>query len=139
MFALLGGSAWSLLSDSHGQDLAPDQEGSQEVASVSDPEDEAAEAPEEIEQAPVTDVAPSKAPTPGSIQNNGPTQETGVGQTRSYPRERHGQVGTPTSPTISSGAAVPRAAGRLGPAGSPGAGSLIADVLLRSREPGSHG
>jgi serine/threonine protein kinase len=83
MFALLGGSAWSLLSDSHGQDLAPDQEGSQEVASVSDPEDEAAEAPEEIEQAPVTDVAPSKAPTPGSIQNNGPTQETGVGQTPS--------------------------------------------------------
>jgi eukaryotic-like serine/threonine-protein kinase len=81
LFTLLGGSAWSSLIDSPGQDSAPDQEDSQAFASVSDPEDEAAEAPEEVEQAPVTDVVPAKDPTPGSTQNNGPTQETGVGQT----------------------------------------------------------
>jgi serine/threonine-protein kinase len=103
LFALLGGSAWSLLNGSQGQYPAPNQEDSQEFAPVSDSEDEAAEAPEEAEQAPVTDVAPAKAPTPGSNQNNGPTQETGVGHTppTNAPIEPSGFDPTPVNNTAS--------------------------------------
>jgi hypothetical protein len=103
LFTLLGGSAWSSLSDSPGQDSAPNQEDSQAFAPVSDPEDEATEAPAEAEQAPVTDVAPAKDPTPGSTQNNGPTQETGVGQTPppNAPIEPSGFDLTPVNNTAS--------------------------------------
>src|SRR3712207_6319587 len=44
LFALLGGSAWSLLSGSQGHDLAHNQEDSQALTPVPDPEDEVTEA-----------------------------------------------------------------------------------------------
>ena len=81
LFALLGGSAWSLLGNSHGQDLAPNQEDSQEFASVSDPEDEAAEASEEAEPVPSIEVAPAKELTQASAHSTVAAQGTSLGQT----------------------------------------------------------
>jgi hypothetical protein len=103
LFALLGGSAWSLLGDSHGQDLAPNQEDSQEFAPVSDPEDEAAEASEEAEPVPSTDVSSAKDSTPGNAQNTVAAQETGVGQPPSsnYPIEAGVFDPTPANNTAS--------------------------------------
>jgi eukaryotic-like serine/threonine-protein kinase len=80
LFALLGGSGWSLLNGSLGQDLAPSQEDSQEAAPVSDPEDKATEASEEAEPAPGMDVAPTKDPTQASAHNTAAAEGTGLGQ-----------------------------------------------------------
>jgi eukaryotic-like serine/threonine-protein kinase len=103
LFALLGGSAWSLLSVSQGQDLAPSQEDSQEFAPVSDPEDEATEAPEEAEQAPDAGVAAAKDPPPASAQSTAVAQETGVGQAPppNAPIEPSGFDPTPVNNTAS--------------------------------------
>ena len=81
LFALLGGSAWSLLNGPQGQDLASNQEDSQAFAPVSDPEDEASEASEEAEQAPITDVALTQAPTLGSVQSTASAEGTSFEQT----------------------------------------------------------
>jgi len=86
LFALLGGSAWSLLNSPQGQDLASNQEDSQAYAPVSGPEDEGSEASEEAEQAPIMDVAPAQAPTLptlGSTQRSTFTDESSLEQTSS--------------------------------------------------------
>jgi serine/threonine-protein kinase len=103
LFALLGGSAWSLLSVSQGQDLALSQEDSQEFAPVSDPEDEATEASEEVEQVPDVGVAPAKDPTPASAQSTAVAQETGLGQAPppNAPIEPSGFDPTPVNNTAS--------------------------------------
>ena len=103
LFALLGGSAWSLLNGSQGHDLAPTQEDSQEFAPVSDPEDEAGEAPEEAEQAPIMDGATAKDPTPASAQSTTLAQETDVGQAPppNTPIESSGFDPTPVNNTAS--------------------------------------
>jgi serine/threonine protein kinase len=103
LFTLLGGSAWSSLSDSPGQDSAPDQEDSQAFAPVSDPEDEATEAPAEAERAPITDAASAKDSTPSNTRSTVAAQETGVGQPPSsnYPIEPSGFDPTPVNNTAS--------------------------------------
>jgi hypothetical protein len=92
-----------LLSVSQGQDLASSQEDSQEFAPVSDPEDEAGEAPEEAEQVPDVGVAPAKDPTPASAQSTAVAQETGLGQAPppNAPIEPSGFDPTPVNNTAS--------------------------------------
>jgi hypothetical protein len=80
LFALLGGSAWSLLNGSQGHDLAPTQEDSQAFAPVFAPEDEAGEAPEEAEQAPIVEIAPAKDTTLGGAHSNAATEGTNLEQ-----------------------------------------------------------
>jgi serine/threonine protein kinase len=81
LFALLGGSAWGLLNGSQGQDLAPNQADSREFAPASDPENKATKASEEVEQAPIMDVAPAQAPTLGGGRSTAATEGTSLGQT----------------------------------------------------------
>jgi serine/threonine-protein kinase len=81
LFALLGGSAWSLLNGPQGQDLTPNQENSQAFSPVPDPEDKASEASEEVEQAPIMNVAPAQAPTLGGGRSTAATEGTSLGQT----------------------------------------------------------
>lgn len=85
LFALLGGSAWSLLNGSQGQDLAPNQDDSQAFTPVSEPEDKATKASttayEEAEQSPSAEVASAKEPTQAEAQSTVATEETGLEQT----------------------------------------------------------
>jgi eukaryotic-like serine/threonine-protein kinase len=80
LFALLGGSAWSLLNGPQGQDLTLQQENSQEFAPVFDPEDKATETSQEAGQAPTAEVAPAKEPTQADAQSTTDAEGTGLGQ-----------------------------------------------------------
>jgi serine/threonine protein kinase len=83
IFALLGGSGWSLLNDSQGQDLVTNQENSQEFAPASDPENEATKASEEAEAALSVDAVPAKEPIQARAPSTADPQATGLGQTPS--------------------------------------------------------
>jgi serine/threonine protein kinase len=80
LFALLGGSGWSLLNDSQGQDLAANQEDSQELDSAPAPENEAAKASDEAEPAPSVEVAPAKESIQARAPSTAVPEGTGLGQ-----------------------------------------------------------
>jgi hypothetical protein len=81
LFALLGGSGWSLLNDSQDRDLAPNQENSQELDSAPAPENEATKASEEAEPAPSVEVAPAKEPVQARAPSTAPPEGAGLEQT----------------------------------------------------------
>jgi len=81
LFALLGGSGWSLLNDSQDRDLAPNQENSQELDSAPAPENEATKAPEEAEPVPRVEVAPAEEPIQARAPSTAPPEGAGLEQT----------------------------------------------------------
>jgi eukaryotic-like serine/threonine-protein kinase len=85
LLALLGDSGWSWFNSSQVEDLAPDQEDSQEeVAPAPEPENEATEASEEAKQAPSSvEVTSAKEPTQPKAPSTATTQGTGLKQTPS--------------------------------------------------------